>query len=144
MSPSQPVGDDRWTHAGCIVLRNVDTDVEVLVVRPSRPDPSQSADSATWVLPKGHIEPGETPVMAAQREAREEAGALCSELTFAGSTSYVARGEVVRCAFFAAQLDALEEPEEPRDRAWLTLLDLERAMPFEETIRIVREIALHA
>lgn len=33
---------------------------------------SQKGDS--WSLPKGHIDPGETPQMAAEREVREETG----------------------------------------------------------------------
>jgi 8-oxo-dGTP pyrophosphatase MutT (NUDIX family) len=33
-----------------------------------------SSDGANWVLPKGHIDPGETPQIAALRELKEEAG----------------------------------------------------------------------
>jgi len=48
--------------AGGVVLNSLD---EVAVV-------SQKGDS--WSLPKGHIDPGETPQMAAEREVREETG----------------------------------------------------------------------
>ena len=32
--------------------------------------------SETWIVPKGHVEPGETPRESARREASEEAGLL--------------------------------------------------------------------
>ena len=35
-------------------------------------------DPAAWVLPKGHIEPGETPEAAAVREVEEESGCLAT------------------------------------------------------------------
>ena len=35
-----------------------------------------SSDGANWVLPKGHIDPGETPEIAALRELAEEAGVV--------------------------------------------------------------------
>ena len=35
-----------------------------------------SSDGLNWVLPKGHIEPGETPDVAALRELQEEAGTI--------------------------------------------------------------------
>lgn len=55
--------NDRVTEsAGGVVLNSLN---EIAVV-------SQRGDS--WSLPKGHIDPGETPQMAAEREVREEAG----------------------------------------------------------------------
>ncbi len=55
--------------AGGIVLNALN---EVAVV-------SQKGDS--WSLPKGHVDPGETPREAAEREVREETG--ITELAFA-------------------------------------------------------------
>ena len=50
------------------MFRNRDSQVVYLVV--------SSSDGANWVLPKGHIDPGETPEMAALRELAEEAGVV--------------------------------------------------------------------
>ncbi len=52
--------------AGGLVWRRQGAAVEVVLVRP--------AGRATWVLPKGHLEPGEGPIEAAVREVREETG----------------------------------------------------------------------
>jgi len=56
------------THAGAVVFRPSDSRPLYLVV--------SSSDGANWVLPKGHIEPGESPEAAALRELREEAGVM--------------------------------------------------------------------
>jgi 8-oxo-dGTP pyrophosphatase MutT (NUDIX family) len=45
--------------------------MELLVVRTKEP----ATASERWTFPKGHIEPGESPLEAAMREADEEAGA---------------------------------------------------------------------
>jgi 8-oxo-dGTP pyrophosphatase MutT (NUDIX family) len=54
------------THAGAVVFRECNDEILYLVV--------SSSDGANWVLPKGHIDPGETPEIAALRELAEEAG----------------------------------------------------------------------
>lgn len=56
------------THAGAVVFRQRDSQILYLVV--------SSSDGVNWVLPKGHIDPGETPETAALRELQEEAGVL--------------------------------------------------------------------
>jgi len=53
------------TSAGGVVFRRTDSGVRVLLIR----DPY-----ANWGLPKGHLEPEETPEQAAVREVEEETG----------------------------------------------------------------------
>jgi 8-oxo-dGTP pyrophosphatase MutT (NUDIX family) len=54
------------THAGCVAFRDDGEKKRFLIV--------SSSTGEHWVLPKGHIETGETPEEAALRELREEAG----------------------------------------------------------------------
>jgi 8-oxo-dGTP pyrophosphatase MutT (NUDIX family) len=56
------------THAGAVVFRESDSERFYLVV--------SSSDGLNWVLPKGHIEIGESPAKAALRELEEEAGTV--------------------------------------------------------------------
>ncbi|HZP44863.1 MAG TPA: NUDIX hydrolase [Candidatus Binataceae bacterium] len=57
----------REVSAGGLIWRLApDGHVEVVLVRP--------AGKNTWVLPKGHVEAGESVLEAALREAREESG----------------------------------------------------------------------
>lgn len=58
----------KLTHAGAVVFRERDNQVLYLVV--------SSSDGAHWVLPKGHIDKGETAEVAALRELVEEAGVV--------------------------------------------------------------------
>jgi 8-oxo-dGTP pyrophosphatase MutT (NUDIX family) len=53
--------------AGGVVVRGED----VVVIVPTR---RAANGSKVLALPKGHVDPGETPVQAAAREVREEAG----------------------------------------------------------------------
>ena len=59
--------DGPYTHAGGVVYRTSRRGPEYLIVRAKR-------DPSAWVLPKGHIERGESPEQTAVREVEEEAG----------------------------------------------------------------------
>src|SRR5579863_5067392 len=66
---------------GLIWRRRADGSVSVVLVRP--------AGRSTWVLPKGHLEQGETVAQAATREAREESGLTVGKIEPLGEISYV-------------------------------------------------------
>ena len=53
--------------AGAIILREIEGELKVALARHQRTD-------KTWVVPKGHVEAGETIEQAALREIYEEAG----------------------------------------------------------------------
>lgn len=55
--------------AGGVACRRFEGPIEVALIK--------TASEGRWQLPKGIIDPGETPETAALREVREEAGILC-------------------------------------------------------------------
>src|ERR1700744_1327752 len=67
--------------AGGVVVRGD----EMVVIVPTR----RAADgSRVLALPKGHVDPGETAVQAAQREVREETGIVAEPVRELGETRY--------------------------------------------------------
>ena len=70
----------REISAGCVVYRTTDGLTEVALIQPR--------DRKAWALPKGLIERGEAPEMAAQREALEETGLSGNILTKIDTIKY--------------------------------------------------------
>ena len=66
---------------GLIWRRRGDGSIRVVLVRPT--------GRSTWVMPKGHLEEGETVAEAATREAREESGLTVGKIEPLGEISYV-------------------------------------------------------
>jgi ADP-ribose pyrophosphatase YjhB (NUDIX family) len=73
----------REISAGGVIWRRCASDhgIQVVLVRPAGRD--------TWVLPKGHVEPGEAVKDAAVREACEESGLQVIPGERLGDVSYV-------------------------------------------------------
>jgi 8-oxo-dGTP pyrophosphatase MutT (NUDIX family) len=79
--PKSKVMTRREVSAGGLIWRRRAGGVEVVLVRP--------AGKQTWVLPKGHLEPGEGAIEAAAREATEESGLEVVAGEPLGEVSYV-------------------------------------------------------
>jgi mutator protein MutT len=80
-SERRPPARPQERSAGGVVLRGEET----LVIVPRR----RSADGSRVLgLPKGHIDPGETPLQAAVREVREETGVNAELLEELGEVRY--------------------------------------------------------
>ena len=111
----------REFSAGGVVVRGQ----EVVVIVPTR----RAADgSRVLALPKGHVDPGETPVEAAEREVREETGAVAEPVCELGETRYWYRrdgrtiGKTV--AFFLFRYregDVEDHDDEVEEVRWLGL-----------------------
>jgi 8-oxo-dGTP pyrophosphatase MutT (NUDIX family) len=71
----------REASAGGVVIRESAGTWEVAVIRPhGRP---------LWALPKGHVDPGESPEQTASREVHEETGLTVTLLAPLGEIRYV-------------------------------------------------------
>jgi ADP-ribose pyrophosphatase YjhB (NUDIX family) len=120
------------THAGGVVYRRrPDGAVEVLLVRASTP-PHE------WVLPKGHIEQGETPEVTARREVLEESGVGAQVERPLGTTEFAAQGEAVRVAYFLMSYQTSSPPMEDREIRWCSLGRALASTPFENIRDLIR------
>ena len=111
----------REFSAGGVVVR----DGEVVVIVPTR----RAADgSRVLALPKGHVDPGETPIEAATREVREETGIVAEPVHELGESRYWYRrdgrtiGKTV--AFFLFDYrggDTADHDDEVEEVRWMPL-----------------------
>jgi 8-oxo-dGTP pyrophosphatase MutT (NUDIX family) len=73
----------REFSAGGVLLRTVGGKLHLAAIRP------QGKPAGTWVLPKGNIDPGESPADTAVREVREETGVEGRLVEKLGDVKYV-------------------------------------------------------
>jgi 8-oxo-dGTP pyrophosphatase MutT (NUDIX family) len=113
------------SHAGGVVVRRDGGTVRYLVVSAKR-------DRTAWVLPKGHIEPGETVEEAARREVLEEAGVRAVVHEAFDVVEYPTRKGLVRARFFLMEAERDGLPHEDRRVRWLSYDEVREALGFEE------------
>lgn len=101
------------THAGGVVVRTDGVVPRYLLVS-ARRNPDE------WVLPKGHIEPGETVEQTAAREVLEEAGVVARVSTRLDVLEFTNWKGLVRAQFFLMRFERDGESAEHRKCAWLS------------------------
>lgn len=124
-----------FTHAGGVVVRARAGREEFLVVR-------ALANPEHWVLPKGHIDPGEGPEAAALREVREEAGVEAELSRFLGVSEYLASAERCRVGYWRMDWRADVPRAELREIAWLPLESAVTRLSFADARELVRRAAV--
>lgn len=119
-------------QAGAIVFRVDDGIVRVLLVR-SKKDPR------LWIFPKGHLEPGEAPQIAALRETFEEAGVTGLILGRAGPTLTFRSGdETVAVEYYLVEQTAEMPSPEGREKIWLVPEEAEACLVFQGARDLLR------
>jgi 8-oxo-dGTP pyrophosphatase MutT (NUDIX family) len=121
-------GQTREFSAGGVVVRGQ----EVVTIVPTR----RAADgSCVLALPKGHVDPGETPIEAATREVREETGLVGEPVCELGESRYWYRRDgrtvgktVVFFLFRHVEGDTADHDDEVEEVRWLPLQEAEREL----------------
>jgi 8-oxo-dGTP pyrophosphatase MutT (NUDIX family) len=140
-APAPPAVSDvpagQLTHAGGVVFRNDHGSPEYLLVQATQ-------NKKEWVLPKGHIEPGESERETAVREVWEETGYWARVVDWVDDVNFTNKGEVARVRFFRMELIVPKEekwPPENRQHQWL---ELKQAIPqatYDETKYLLEKAA---
>jgi len=79
--------------------------VEVLLIKPGGPF-WRNRDAGAWMIPKGAVEPGETPAEAALREFAEETGTRLTTVPFPLAKVRQSGGKSVEAFAVEGDLDA--------------------------------------
>lgn len=126
----------REFSAGAVLVRSSKDRPMLAAIRP------QGKKSGTWALPKGAIDPGETPEDAAVREALEETGVHGTLVEKLGDVRYVYTWEgervfkVVSFYLLRAGRGRIGDIEdamrvEVADARWLPLDDAQRLLAYK-------------
>jgi 8-oxo-dGTP pyrophosphatase MutT (NUDIX family) len=131
--------------AGGVVVRGQ----EVIAIVPTR----RAADgSSVLALPKGHMDDGETPLQAAIREVREEAGVVVEHLADLGEVRYwyTRKGQRIAKAvqfflFGYVEGDIADHDDEVQEVRWIPLGEAQQTLSYPgEREMVGRAIALLA
>jgi 8-oxo-dGTP pyrophosphatase MutT (NUDIX family) len=102
-------------------------DEQVVVIVPTRRAPD---GTRVLALPKGHVDPGETALQAAEREVREETGIVAEPVCELGEARYWYRREgktipksVSFYLFAYLEGDTEDHDDEVEEARWIALKD---------------------
>jgi 8-oxo-dGTP pyrophosphatase MutT (NUDIX family) len=133
-----PRANDREFSAGGVVVRGE----ELVAIVPTR----RAADgSRVLALPKGHVDPGETRIGAAEREVREETGIVAEPVCELGESRYWYRrdgrtiGKSVTFFLFSyVEGDTDDHDDEVEEVRWIELEEAQATLSHTAEREMVR------
>jgi 8-oxo-dGTP pyrophosphatase MutT (NUDIX family) len=138
MTPPRSSATSTEISAGGVVRRGAD----VVVIVPTR---RAASGQKVLALPKGHVDAGETPAQAAQREVREEAGVDADLVGELGDVRYWYQRDGRKIAktvtFFLFDYragDVADHDAEVEEARWIPLAEAERALTYKGEREMVR------
>jgi 8-oxo-dGTP pyrophosphatase MutT (NUDIX family) len=127
---STATSSEHEISAGGVVVRGE----QVIVVVPTR---RGAQGQRVLALPKGHVDPGETPEQAAAREVREEAGVEAELVEKLGDVRYFYQRDGrrifkrVRFFLFAYRAgDPADHDDEIEEARWMDLAEAARSLSY--------------
>jgi predicted NUDIX family NTP pyrophosphohydrolase len=132
-------------HSAGVLLFRKKAEFEVLLIKPGGPF-WRNRDAGAWMIPKGTVEPGETPADAALREFEEETGTKLASVPFPLAKVRQSGGKWVEAFAVEGDLDAaaissntfemewpprsgrIESFPEAEDARWMTLAQARQLM----------------
>lgn len=118
------------THEFGLTYKEESGIAKYLLVKPSD-------GSETWVLPKGHIESGESDGQTAIREVEEEAGVRTEHPQYIGEVSFDTPKEHVSGKGYLLKFIGPGEAMEARETRWFTPEELARIRLHSETRQLL-------
>jgi 8-oxo-dGTP pyrophosphatase MutT (NUDIX family) len=119
-------------QSGAIVFRRDDGFVRVLLIRSMK-------DPRLWVFPKGGIEAGETPQVAALRETFEEAGVSGLIVARAGPPlRFESAGRNLVVDYFLVEMTAEMPSPEGREKVWCLPEDAAERIIFQNSRELLK------
>ncbi|CAF1208817.1 unnamed protein product [Rotaria magnacalcarata] len=127
--------------AGYIIFRRLERNpIEYLLLQ-------TSSGKHHWTPPKGRLEAGESPLQAAERETKEEAGLDKNDLEyynqFQETITYDSKGQLKNVFYYLASLRNVDQiirlSDEHQNLCWSTLEDACRLANHSETENVLRK-----
>jgi 8-oxo-dGTP pyrophosphatase MutT (NUDIX family) len=119
------------THAGGIAVKNDNGVLRYLIVTAKK-------NRHHWVLPKGHIELGETMEQTAEREVMEEGGIEARLLDPVGTVEFRENDKSVRVKFYLMEYVRTKGEGEGRLRRWCTYEEALGLLSFDNARVLLR------
>jgi 8-oxo-dGTP pyrophosphatase MutT (NUDIX family) len=92
-----------------------------------------------WVLPKGHVERGETVEETAVREVKEESGVEAAIVSPLSTLTYSKGKQRVRAAFFLMRVVKNGRSRERRKTRWLSFEDAAAVLAYPNVRALLRQ-----